>query len=112
VYIDDVCDAFMAVAEAGRPPHRIYNVGSGIQTTVRDLVDVARAELAINASPEWGGYEARAWDARVWVSDPSRISRDLGWQATCDLRTGFARTVAWLRGHRELWSRYGVGSPP
>ena len=108
VYVDDVCDAFLAVARAGRTPHPIYNVGSGRQTTVRELVEIARAELAIDVDPDWGGYEPRQWDARVWVSDPGRIEHDLGWRATCQLGTGFARTVAWLRERPELWSRYGV----
>jgi nucleoside-diphosphate-sugar epimerase len=112
VYVDDACDAFVAVAAAGRPASRIYNVGSGTQTTIRELVELARAQLGIEVTPEWGSHEARAWDASVWVSDPRRIARELGWRPEHELAAGFAATVAWLRERDDLWSRYGLDRPP
>ncbi|MGH3628562.1 MAG: NAD-dependent epimerase/dehydratase family protein [Sciscionella sp.] len=108
VFVDDVCDAFLAVATADRPTSAIYNVGSGIQTTVRELVEVARRELVIEIAPHWGAYPARPWDARVWVSDPRRIQRDLGWHPSHDLHRGFSATVAWLREQPDVWERYGL----
>lgn len=108
VHVDDVCAAFAAIVTADGRPGSIYNVGSGVQTTLQELVEVARTELGIVPVPEWGTYEARAWDAKVWVSDPRRIARDLGWRAARDLPTGFAQTVAWLRDRTDLWSRYDI----
>ncbi len=108
VFVDDVCEAFVAVATARGEHSPIFNVGSGIQTTVREIVEVARAELGIDVVPRWGDYEARAWDARVWVSDPSRIARELDWCAAHDLTGGFSATVRWLHDRPDLWERYGV----
>jgi nucleoside-diphosphate-sugar epimerase len=107
VYVDDVCDAFLAVAAAERPS-RIYNVGSGVQTTVRELVQLARQQLQIEAEPDWGSHHARAWDARVWVSDPRLIETELGWKRRHSLSVGFAATVAWLREQVSLWPRYDI----
>ena len=46
VYVDDVVDAFLlAAAAGGSDPGAIYNVGSGIQTSLRSLVELARQEL-------------------------------------------------------------------
>lgn len=108
VYVDDVCDAFMAAAQAGRTPHPIYNVGSGHETTVRELVETVRTQLSVTAEPEWGRYEPRAWDARVWVSDAVRIQSDLGWRASTPLGVGLAATVDWIRQHPELADRYAL----
>lgn len=108
VHVDDVCDAFVMVASRQRPSSRIYNIGSGHETTIRELVELARDELGVEAVPRWGTHDARSWDTSVWVSDPSRAERELGWRTKLDLRTGFAQTVRWLRDRRELWPRYGL----
>ena len=44
VHVDDVCAAF--VLGAGAPAGRVYNVGSGRQTTVAEVVELARRLLA------------------------------------------------------------------
>jgi dolichol-phosphate mannosyltransferase len=109
VYVEDVCDAFLAVAARPAPgSSAIYNVGSGRQGTVREVVELARQTLGIAAEPDWGSHAPRRWDTQVWVSDPRKIEREVGWRARRDLAAGFAETVAWLRARREVWARYGV----
>jgi nucleoside-diphosphate-sugar epimerase len=87
----------------------VFNIGSGRQTTLREVVEVARAQLGIAAEPEWGTEPQRSWDAAVWVSDPRKANEELGWEAEDDLATGFARLVEWLRESRSHWDRYGIG---
>lgn len=112
VHVDDVCRAFITVARIPRPPSRIYNIGSGRQTTVGELVELARRHLGIDAQPEWETHAARSWDATVWFSDPARAKRELGWRAGLDLEDGFRDTVTWLQEHPRLWKRYGVDRAP
>jgi nucleoside-diphosphate-sugar epimerase len=33
----------------------------------------------------------------AWTGDPSPLTRDTGWQATRDLRTGLEETYRWYR---------------
>ncbi len=109
VHVDDVCDAFLLAARTPVPgSSEIYNVGSGAQTTLRLVVEVARRALGIAAEPRWGSHEPRPWDTGVWVADRSKIVRELGWQPRRDLRSGLEGLAAWLREHPELWERYGV----
>jgi dolichol-phosphate mannosyltransferase len=105
VYVDDVCDAFVLAAERGTPG-AVWNVGSGAQTTLREVVDVARRTLGIAVEPRWGGMADRSWDTSVWVSDPRAIARDLGWTARTSFADGFARTVEWLRARPSVSSAY------
>lgn len=105
VHVDDVCDAFLRAADAPEPG-AVYNVGSGVQTTVADIVEVARAVLGIAAEPEWGSMEARSWDTSVWVSDPSLIRGALGWTATTPLAEGLAGMADWLRSNPAVLERY------
>ena len=109
VAVDDVVEAFVAAARAtGVPAGAVYNVGTGRQTAMREIVDVARAELDITAEPDWGTHDPRSWDATTWVADPSAAHRDLGWSARCDVAEGFRRTVQWLRSTPSAAATYGV----
>lgn len=97
VYVDDVCDAFVRAADAELPSgSRIYNIGSGRQATVGEIVGLVCERLKIAADPRWGAHPARTWDTEVWVSDPRRAAAELGWRATTSLPRGIERTADWF----------------
>lgn len=107
VFVEDVCDAFLlAAVERSGDLAGVYNVGTGHQTTLRELVDVARAALSIAEEPEWGTMDARSWDTATWVADPRRIARELGWRPRTALEDGLRATGAWLLDRSELRARY------
>jgi len=108
VYVDDVCDAF--VLAATRPKQElgsVYNVGSGTQTTLAQVVDVARRLMAIDAEPVWGSMPNRRWDTTAWVADNRAIRAALGWEPRRDVEDGLRRMVAWLARRPALvrWYR-------
>ena len=105
VHVDDVCEAF--VLAAGAEPGRVYNVGSGRQTTVAELVEATRQLLAIEAEPRWGSMPDRSWDTETWVANPQRIRDELGWEARIGLEDGLRRTLDWLRSEAPR-ERYGL----
>jgi UDP-glucose 4-epimerase len=105
VHVGDVCDAFVRAANAR--PGRVYNVGSGRQTTVEEVVDAARRLLALEVEPEWGSLPDRRWDTETWVANPQRIRHELGWEAGIGLDEGLERTLAWLRTEAPR-QRYGL----
>jgi len=108
VYLDDVLDAFLLAAERGVEPGEVFNVGSGVETTIAAAVESARQLFGLAAEPDFGSMQARAWDTSSWVADPSRIRARLGWQATASFSEGLARTADWLEGRPDLWERYGL----
>jgi dolichol-phosphate mannosyltransferase len=98
VYVDDVIDAYLRAVRAPSAG-AVYNVGSGRQTTLREVVAVARETLGIREEPTWGTMPPRSWDTSVWVADPRAIAAALGWRATTSFAEGFGRTVDWVRRH-------------
>lgn len=105
VHVDDVCEAF--VRAEGAEPGRVYNVGSGRQTTVAEIVEAVRALLGLEAEPQWGSMPDRGWDTETWVSNPQRIRDELGWEARIGLEDGLRQTLDWLRSEAPK-ERYGL----
>src|ERR1017187_1224649 len=107
VHVDDVVEAYLlAATRPGQEPGAIYNVGGGVQTTIREAVAIARQVLEINVEPSWGTMPARSWDTSVWVSDNRRICHQLGWAPRHDFLHGFTTTAEWFRAHPDLLQVY------
>jgi dolichol-phosphate mannosyltransferase len=107
VYVDDAVDAMLTLAAAPAVPRgAIYNVCTGVQTSMREVVDLARGTMHVPDEPAWGTMPQRAWDTSVWIGSPSRLEREIGWRAPTGFATGFRRTLQWLQGEREHLQRY------
>jgi nucleoside-diphosphate-sugar epimerase len=105
----DANRAFVTAAERTDAPRgAVYNIGSGRETKLREVVEIARAEMGLNAEPQWGTEPQRDWDAKVWVADASLAAAELGWSARDDVATGFRALAAWLRERHDLWERFGI----
>lgn len=111
VYIDDVVDAYLAAATAPvQEAGAVYNVGTGVQTSLLEVTEVARDELPITVQPEWGALADRAWDAGTWVANPSTALKDLGWSSRHDLASGLHAFVSWLREQPDVLRHYEQAS--
>jgi dolichol-phosphate mannosyltransferase len=109
VAVDDVVEAFVRSAAAwGSQAGAVYNVGSGVATSLSGVVDIARRTLPIEAEPDWGSLPSRDWDTSVWVSNSARAGAELGWAPRRDLEGGFKETVDWLCSEPSVWEVYGV----
>lgn len=82
VHVADVADAHLAVLDAlprQREPHRVFNVGTGVGTSVREIVDGLRARLP--GSPPAIVLPRREGDPPRVVGNPAAIGRALDWRA-------------------------------
>jgi polyisoprenyl-phosphate glycosyltransferase len=98
VHIDDVCEAFVLAAVRMHP--RLHgesiNIGTGVKTTIGDLVELAREVFHVHAEPEFDTMPGRAWDMPDWYSDPSSALREIGWSARTALKDGLVSTSKWV----------------
>jgi nucleoside-diphosphate-sugar epimerase len=107
VYTEDVVDAYLrAAATRGVEPGAVYNIGSGTQTSIGELAKIARDLFEIGAEPDWGSMPDRAWDTHVWISDPRKAERELGWSARCSLADGLRGLASWLQDDPARVERY------
>jgi len=98
VHVDDVVDLIITwmTAPVIVDDLPIVNVGSGTQTTLRDIVDTACAIATIDAEPDWGSMPNRSWDTTVWQADPSRAKQLFGWHASTSIEDGLRSLMAFV----------------
>lgn len=93
IYVADICDAFLRAADAGSG--NLYNIGSGVETSVLDLYETMAAVVGFKDKPQ---FEAeKPGDVLRSVIDPSRARTGLGWEPWTTLGDGVRRTVDWYR---------------
>lgn len=93
VYVGDVVQANRLAALHG-PPGAVYNIGTGVRTTVNHLITVL-AELT-DSRPEVR-YEAfRPSEVRHSVADITRARAELGYNPAWDLRRGLDQLLRGL----------------
>ncbi len=104
VYVRDVAAAFLAACELPVDGLRL-NIGTGVETTVREL----HTQLAglCGAPDEPRTAPARPGELDRSALDASRARQLLGWQPRTGLQAGLSETVEWLRGDRARLSRAG-----
>ncbi len=90
VHVGDVVRANLLAATAA-PAGAVYNVGSGVSTTVDELAEAV--QRAAGRRVEVRHEPARAGEVRRSVADVGRIRRELGYAPAHDLGSGLA----------ELW---------
>jgi UDP-glucose 4-epimerase len=97
LYVGDVADAF-ARALSYEGAQRVFNIGSGTGTTLKDLVEKIGAllgrKLAVDYRP------ARRVDVPINVLDSSAAARLLDWRPRTSLAQGLQRTCDWMRAAR------------
>ncbi len=85
LFIDDAIDALVRAGERGSG--LVINVGTGVQTTLRDLW----AEIGAGAELEPDSAPVRTDDLLRFAVSPVRARIHLGWSPWTDLSTGLSR---------------------
>ncbi len=93
VYVADVADAFIRAIE--RRASGVFNVGTGVETSVLELLDLVSKVTGARLEPVF--RPPRPGDIRRSVADITRARETLGWAPRFSLEEGLRLTYEWLR---------------
>jgi len=93
VYVEDVVEANLAVM--GPETQGTYNVGTGKETSINDLLRILITHTN-STCKEVHGPAKKGEQARS-VIDSSKIRQELSWEARTELSDGLKRTVDYFR---------------
>ena len=92
VYVGDVVEAFLAAADRGRPG--TWNIGTGVEVSVLDLVQIIGGIAGRALSPEFAPPRPGELARSALAVD--RPAGELGWRAAVPLAEGIHRVYRWL----------------
>jgi dTDP-L-rhamnose 4-epimerase len=96
VHVSDVVQATLLALERPEAVGRVYNVGTGAATSVRDVAERLARELRVDVAPDVPG-RFRAGDIRHCTADVTRIRDELGYAPRVALADGLRELLDWLR---------------
>jgi UDP-glucose 4-epimerase len=83
VHVLDLADAHLAALdylELAQRPYDVFNVGTGVGASVREVLDEVGRATGYDATPQV--VERRPGDPATLVADPARIADVLGWRSS------------------------------
>jgi len=93
VFVADVAEAFLRAAE--RRATGVFNVGTGRETSVTELLDLVSRVTGVRLEPRRA--PPRPGDIGRSVADVRLAREALGWSPSVSLEEGLRRTYEWLR---------------
>jgi UDP-glucose 4-epimerase len=104
VYVGDVADAWLRALANPAAAGRVFNLGSGRETSINRLADLALAALgrsrrdhAVRHAP------GRPGELRRVAADVTRARAALGWEPRTSFADGLAETVRWAVRQAEAY---------
>lgn len=105
VFVDDVVNATIAGIEKSEANYQVFNVGSGVPTTVLEVAQCLKAfynsDIAINVS---GNF--RLGDIRHNFADLHKIETRLGFSPKYDFATGVKKFTEWVISQEVVADNY------
>ena len=97
--VEDCADAIVLAAEKYNDVTMPLNIGTGIGTSIRELVETINELTAFKGKIVWNADKPDG--AHKKVLDVTRMKRELdGWAPPTSLRAGLAKTIAWYRANK------------
>lgn len=96
VYVGDVVQANLIASEHPAAPGQIFNVCTGRETRVLDLVEILMSLIPLAPAPEF--LPPRAGDIYSSLGSPQKAADVLGFQAQTSLADGLKAAVDWMKG--------------
>ena len=89
VHVSDVADAFRAAASSGAPG--LFNVGTGIETSVNRLLEILQSAAGTTLEPRF--EPLRSGELLRSALDAGRLRGELGWTPRVSVEEGLAATL-------------------
>jgi UDP-glucose 4-epimerase len=100
IHVTDLAQAHLLALGGCQPGrHRIFNLGNGTGSSVRQVVDVCREVTGVDIPVEIA--PRREGDPAVLVASSARIRTELGWDASRDLHTMVTDAWSFSRGRAQ-----------
>lgn len=106
IFVDDVVNAFIKAAESEGVNGEIINIGSGYESSVRDIINIIKETINEKNNFSWGdNQKQRNFDKNTrWVANITKAKNLLDWKPDTSLKVGLTKTYNWFKKNIELYN--------
>jgi UDP-glucose 4-epimerase len=105
IYVDDVVDVLAGVEENRKTLNGIFNVGTGIRTSVKELLQAMLSAYGRADLDEWVRVEGSTQgDVAGCIADTTKLQENTGWIPRFDLISGVRRMKDWIDETSDWWA--------
>ena len=101
IHVRDIAKALYLLAEQAPCQGEVYNLASGIETTIKDLAELVLTHLERHISLEFDGV-IRVGDPLNWKADMTKLS-NIGFTSEVSLERGISIYAQWCRAEVMGW---------
>lgn len=105
IFIEDVISVYMKAIKVIHKPGEIYNIGSGIQHSVEDVITEVMQKTESRSNILWTSIknQARQVEPSKWEADISKAVQMLSWKPKFNLSEGITKTIEWFKVNKNLY---------
>ncbi len=105
VYVADLIRAYLIAASDQVRGHHIINIGSGVETSFRQVIETIEELTQKKLRVAEGKYEKRPWSSNCWAADRTKAKQILDWAPAYSLREGIAEVIKWHCSQTQIPAR-------
>ena len=103
VFIEDVLDSYVSLTETFDLLGDIFNIGSGNQHNIGQVVKHIMDLIGKKVTPEWILAPKWSEEPDKWEANISKANEYLKWTPKYSLENGLAKTVEWFTENKFLY---------
>jgi nucleoside-diphosphate-sugar epimerase len=98
IYVDDVVEAYLALASTPGIEGQTVEIGSGKLVSIREIVGQVAHLVGGGIEPIFGALADRPMEP-LRIADVAQTRERIGWSPKTQLVEGLSRTIKWYREH-------------
>lgn len=104
IFIEDVIGAYLQATKVSLPNGGIFNIGSGKQHSIEEIVRLCLGISKSNSAIQWGALsnQKRSIEPLRWQANMSKTKKILDWEPKTTIEKGIKKTVEWFKKNKDL----------
>lgn len=105
IFVDDVIEAIEKTTKTPNIEGGIFNVGSGKEYSIEDVINIVQCKLKKDLKVSWGNIEKqRSFETNNhWIANISKTKKELKWNPKVNFEKGLAKTFEWYKKNAYIY---------
>jgi nucleoside-diphosphate-sugar epimerase len=104
IYVKDFVDFCILLALVKPEQQYVFNAGTGVQSTIKDVIKAVQAIVKKPLDICWGASIPRPWEPKVWQANIDKAKEFLGWTPKYLLKDGLTESLNWFDQNINCYS--------